>query len=134
MKPMICVLVFLAVCAAGVVSAQSSAVAESALRGKMVYEQHCLACHQADGSGVPSLAPPLVKGVFVDGDEAALIGIVLNGMEGVEIKGEIYANPMPSFAYLTNDEIADVLTYIRTNFRNKATPVKEEDVLKVREN
>lgn len=101
--------------------------------GKMLYEQHCLACHQADGSGVPNLAPPLVKGDFVGGEKKKLVEIVLNGLQGVEIKGENYANPMPAFDYLTDADIASVLTYVRTNFENNATPVTQEEVKEIRE-
>ena len=100
--------------------------------GRMVYEQSCLACHQADGSGVPSLAPPLIKGIFVGGDKKKLVEIVLNGLQGVEIKGEYYANPMPAFDYLSDEDIASVLTYIRTNFTNKESPVTAEEVEEIR--
>lgn len=100
--------------------------------GKAVYEQSCLACHQADGSGVPNLAPPLIKGTFVGGDKEKLVGIVLNGLQGVEIKGEYYANPMPAFDYLSDEDIANVLTYIRNNFTNKESPVTAEEVKKIR--
>jgi len=106
--------------------------AASAGRGKTVYEQHCLACHQADASGVPGLAPPLIEGMFVSGDKTRLIHVVLNGLQGVEIKGEHYANPMPGFAYLTDAEVADVLTYIRSNFKNKGDAVTEAEVKQAR--
>ena len=100
--------------------------------GKMIYEQSCLACHQADGSGVPGLAPPLIQGTFVKGDKEPLINTILKGMEGVEIKGEHYANPMPAFDYLSDQEIADVLTYVRTNFSNEEDPVTPGEVARVR--
>lgn len=111
---------------------QNSGDVAPAERGKMIYEQHCLACHQADGSGVPNLAPPLIEGEFVSGEKVQLINIILKGMEGVEIKGEYYANPMPAFDYLTDTEIADVLTYIRSNFKNNADPVSETEVNEIR--
>ena len=116
------------------VSAQDSqSVGPSADRGKMVYEQSCLACHQADGSGVPFLAPPLIEGIFVEGEKKKLIEIVLKGLEGVEIKREHYANPMPAFDYLTDAEIAEVLTYVRSNFKNDADAVTEEEVRSARQ-
>ena len=101
--------------------------------GKTLYEQHCLACHQADGSGVPNLAPPLIKGDFVAGEKKKLVEILLNGLQGVEIKGENYANPMPAFDYLSDEDIANVLTYVRTNFTNEETPVTAEEVKKIRQ-
>lgn len=110
----------------------SPAVKSSADRGKQIFEQTCLACHQADGAGVPHLAPPLVKGTFVNGDKAKLIGIVLHGLENVEINGEYYSNPMPSFDYLSDQDIADVLTYVRSNFSNSASAITTEEVTSVR--
>ena len=97
--------------------------------GKTVYEDNCLVCHQADGSGVPMLAPPLIKTSYVLGDKSRLIGIVLNGFnEDVEIEGEYYSNPMPAFLQLSDKEVADLLTYVRSNFENSASVVTEAEV------
>lgn len=101
-------------------------------RGKTVYDSYCLACHQMDGSGVPQLTPPLIKSTFVAGDKTKLIGIVLNGLQGVEINGETYDNPMPPFEALMDQEIADVLTFVRTNFGNQQPALSKEDVMKTR--
>ncbi len=121
----------LAIPSAGV--AQDSADVKSSLdRGKLIFEQNCLACHQADGSGVPHLAPPLIKGTFVGGDKMKVIGIVLHGLQNVEIKGEYYANPMPSFDYLSDREIADVLTFVRNSFSNDAGEVTSTEVTAAR--
>lgn len=117
----------------GNANAQNTPKTPAVERGKMVYVQNCLACHQADGSGVPGLAPPLIEGSFVSGEKTRLIEILLNGMQGVEINGEYYANPMPAFDYLSDTDIADVLTYIRSNFKNKAAAITETDVKKARE-
>lgn len=102
-------------------------------RGKKVYETYCLACHQADGSGVPRLNPPLAKVDYVTGDKKRLIGIILNGFsEEVEINGEYYNNVMAPHDFLKDGEIADVLTYIRNSFGNKASGVTEAEVKKER--
>ena len=102
----------------------------SFLKGEKTYAQYCLPCHQADGSGVPQLNPPLKNTSYVLGDEQKLIGIVMNGFsEGVEINGETYTNPMPSFgASLKDEEIADVLTYVRNSFGNKASEISAAQV------
>jgi mono/diheme cytochrome c family protein len=104
-------------------------------RGSKVYAQYCLSCHQAKGSGVPGLNPPLKNSPYVQGDESRLINIVLNGRtEGVEISGETFTNPMPPFgATLKDEEIADVLTYIRNSFGNKADAIKVSQVKAERE-
>lgn len=102
-------------------------------RGKTLYEQNCLACHQADGSGVPGLNPPLIKTNWVLGDKKQLITILLNGMdEEIEIDGEPYHNVMPPFNYLSDQDIADVLTYIRNNFTNKASTITAAEVTAAR--
>ena len=101
-------------------------------RGKTVYQQTCLPCHQSDGTGVQNLAPPLIKTSFVLGDKIRLINIVLKGLKGVEIDGNNYENPMSSFAILDDKQIADVLTYVRNSFGNKAGSVKVEEVERTR--
>ena len=110
-----------------------SVVAQSiADRGKEVYDQNCLACHQMDGGGVPMLTPPLVNAEWVQGDKVRLINVVLKGLQGVEINGEIYDNPMPPLTHLSDEDIAAVLTYVRANFNNKAGPIKKEEVIAAR--
>lgn len=102
-------------------------------RGKKVYVAYCLSCHQADGGGVPNLNPPLEKTSFVSGSKTKLIRVLLNGMNThEEIDGETYSNTMAPFNYLTDQQIADVLTYVRNSFGNKATVVTSGDVKYVR--
>jgi mono/diheme cytochrome c family protein len=102
--------------------------------GKPLYEQHCLACHQADGSGVPQMNPPLQKTTYVNGDPSTLIGIVLNGLnEDIEVNGEVYNNVMPAFGGILNDrQVADILTYVRSSFKNSSGPIAALQVKKER--
>jgi len=134
-KPRSLVFVVLALCASSMapinVWAQSGTTS-IADRGKEVYDQNCLACHQIDGSGVPMLTPSLVNAGYVQGDKVRLINIVLKGLKGVEIDGEMYDNPMPPLAHLPDEDIAAVLTYVRSNFTNKAGPIKKEEVAAAR--
>jgi mono/diheme cytochrome c family protein len=104
-------------------------------RGKMIYEQTCLPCHQADAGGVPGMNPPLRKSRYVQGAPAKLIGIVLQGLnDGVEIDGDTYSNPMPAFgAVLKDEDIADVLSYVRSHFGNKAGPISKPLVSRIRQ-
>lgn len=102
-------------------------------RGRKIYDTYCLACHQADGSGVPRLNPPLIKTKWVIGDKKQLITVILKGMdEPIEVDGEDYNNVMASHAFLNDQEVADVLTYIRNSFGNKATAVTAAEVKGVR--
>lgn len=102
-------------------------------RGKIVYASYCLTCHQADGGGVPNLNPPLIQTSYVLGSKDRLINVVLNGFtEHVDIDGESYSNNMPPFNALKDQQVADVLTYIRNNFGNKTSAVSSAEVQKVR--
>ena len=102
-------------------------------RGKKVYTQYCMACHQVDGSGVPGLNPPLEKTGHVLGSKTKLIRIVLKGMNThEEIDGETYSNIMAPHDHLTDQQIADVLTYVRNSFGNKAIAITPGDVKYVR--
>ena len=102
-------------------------------RGKKVYAQYCMACHQVDGGGVPGLNPPLEKTSHVLGSKTKLIRIVLKGMNThEEIDGETYSNIMAPHDHLTDQQIADVLTYVRNSFGNKATAITPGDVKYVR--
>lgn len=102
-------------------------------RGKVLYKQYCISCHQENGTGVPRMNPPLVKTEYVLGDKTRLIGILLNGLnEDVEINGEYYSNPMPSQAALKDQEIADILSYVRNSFGNKTSTVSAAEVTAVR--
>ena len=105
----------------------------SILRGKKVYDKVCLSCHMIDGGGVPHLNPPLIKTNYVVGDKKKIIGIVLNGMtDRIPIDDEYYSNNMASHKDLTDQQIADVLTYVRNSFGNKASAVTVAEVKAVK--
>lgn len=117
----------------GAVSAPMSEGETNILKGKVVYKQNCVACHQTDGNGVPSIYPPLKGTEWVLGDKESLVKLVLEGLNGsVKVNGTEYNGIMSSFSYLSDEEIAHVLTYIRANFGNTAPEITKEDVEKVR--
>ncbi len=109
---------------------QAAALKASMDRGKQVYQKRCLACHQADGGGVPRLNPPLEGSSNVKGnDKLKLVRVVVKGMtDRVEIDGEFYDNNMSANPDLTDEQIADVLTYIRNSWGNKASAVTVAEV------
>jgi len=119
----------------GVAAAVPQPIQAPVQRGKAIYEQTCLPCHQADAGGVPGMNPPLRKSPYVQGAPDRLIGIILKGLnEGVEIDGDTYSNPMPAFGGVLKDqEIADVLSYLRNHFGNKAGPINKPQVSRIRE-
>jgi len=101
--------------------------------GKQVYAQYCLSCHQVDGLGVPNMNPPLAKTSYVSGDKVRLIKVVLKGfVQNVDIDGESYSNNMPPHNFLTDRQIADVLTYIRNSFGNAGSAITVPQVNRVR--
>jgi Cytochrome c, mono- and diheme variants len=103
--------------------------AEKEHPGKAVYNRYCLTCHQTDGSGVPNMYPPLTPGSWVEKNSKELIAIMMKGLSGkIEVNGETYKNFMPSHAQLTDEQIADVLSYIRRSFGNNLDPVTAEMV------
>jgi mono/diheme cytochrome c family protein len=101
--------------------------------GAKLYQQYCMSCHQADGGGVPRMTPPLVNTEYVTGDKKRLISILLKGLnEPIIVNDEEYYNPMASFSFLSDQQIAAVLTFIRTQFDNKSTSVSVQEVSLVR--
>lgn len=109
---------------------QQSTLKASIDRGKVIYLQRCMACHQVDGGGVPRLNPPLDGASAVKGnDKLKLVRIIIKGMiDRVEIDGEYYDNNMSANPDLTDTQIADVLTYIRNSWGNKASAVTVAEV------
>ncbi|WP_297798305.1 c-type cytochrome [uncultured Eudoraea sp.] len=97
--------------------------------GKKVYRQVCLTCHQANGGGVPGLNPPLIKTDYVLGDKNTLLEIIIKGSEAqLEGNKSEYANVMQGYGMLGDEEIANVASYIRNSFGNKAEPITASEV------
>jgi mono/diheme cytochrome c family protein len=123
-------IVFLVAVAGIMIAAQTKPVPKKNMEaGKKVYDTYCLVCHQQDGAGVPRMNPPLIKTSFVLGDKKKLINIVLKGMnEEVEIEGNYYTNVMAPHDFLQDQEIADLLSFVRNSFGNKASMVSAAEV------
>lgn len=107
--------------------------------GEEVYEMACLSCHQADRKGLPGIYPPLTGTNRISGDTGALIKIVLHGLKGpVKVNGVDYgtgadAVPMPPMGGLKDQQIADVLNYLRRLEKAEGL-IKTEDISRVRRN
>jgi mono/diheme cytochrome c family protein len=114
-------------------STSSTSLKSSLARGETIYKKICLTCHQVDGSGVPNLNPPLIQTKWVLGSKTILVKQVVKGSNGtVEIDGDTFRNTMPPQPKLTDQEIADVLTYVRNSFGNKASQVSPVEVKSIR--
>jgi glucose/arabinose dehydrogenase/cytochrome c5 len=108
-------------------------VAEEFLAGKQIYDKFCVQCHMNNGKGAPGMNPPLAGVGFVTGDKTEVTKIILNGLsEPMLINGETFNNAMPSHAFLSDQQIADVLSYVRNTFGNKADKITPEEVAAIR--
>ena len=97
----------------------------------------CFTCHQANGEGLAGQFPPLAGSDWVLGDKDRLIKISMYGLMGeIEVNGVKYNNVMapPGIppGSLTDEQIANVLTYIRNDWGNSASAVSPEEVATVR--
>lgn len=102
--------------------------------GKIVFTGNCQSCHQTTGLGVAGQYPPLAASEYVAGSERRLGMILLKGLQGpVKVKGAPYNGQMPAWASSLNDKkIANVLTYIRQEWGNKAPEVSEAGIKALR--
>jgi len=103
-------------------------------QGKRVYEAVCALCHNPDGAGKPGQAPPFIKSELAVGNPNRMIRIPLNGLSGpVKVAGTDWNLSMPAMgAALSDDDLAAVLTYIRTSWGNNGSEISPEQVKKVR--
>jgi mono/diheme cytochrome c family protein len=106
----------------------------SAQSGAALYLGACAACHGADGKGQPPFMPPLAGNPAVlDPNASSLINLVLNGAEPLVVKGVPDAYRMPQFrVQMTDAQIADVLSFVRDAWGNKAPAVPSDQVKKLR--
>ena len=107
-------------------------VPEQIKSGKELYGRTCFACHQSEGQGVPNAFPPLAKSDFLNANQDRAISAVLHGLSGeVTVNGKKFNNVMTS-QNLTDEEIADVLTYVYNSWGNNKTVVTPGKVQAVR--
>lgn len=101
-------------------------------RGKKVYLSSCFACHMQDGKGLPNIFPPLADSDYLRADKERAIRVVLKGLSGpITVNGKSYNNLMPPQEF-TNEQIADVLTYVMNAWGNDYGTVTVAEVKQVR--
>jgi mono/diheme cytochrome c family protein len=103
--------------------------------GRAIYQDRCAPCHDSDGTGISTLFPRLAKAPLVQSaDPTTLIRVVLIGNRAGATAAAPTAPAMPPFGWnLSDQEIADVLTYVRNAWGNAAQPVQPADVAKLRD-
>jgi mono/diheme cytochrome c family protein len=119
--------------AAAALFAPAVAGAQKAKTGPEVFAT-CTTCHQATGLGLPGAFPPLAGSEWVLGKPEIPIAIVLHGLQGeITVKGAKFQSLMVPWGTTFNDqEIANVVTYVRSQWGNKASAVTAADVAKIR--
>ena len=104
-----------------------------AVGGQAVYNAYCISCHQADGKGDGNRFPPLDGSEWVTGDKERLINVLLKGVTGpIHVKKQAFTGEMPAHDFLSDEDIAKVLTYIRSNFTNDADAIQTSEVTQAR--
>lgn len=124
---------FSAALTALLLTAPAALQAQKARTGAEVYAT-CAACHMANGAGMGSVFPPLAASEWVNGKPEIPIAIVLHGMQGeVTVNGAKFNSVMTPWASMFSDEdVANVVTYIRSQWGNKSSAVTTAQVAAVR--
>jgi nitrite reductase (NO-forming) len=102
-------------------------------KGKRLFLQNCAMCHQLEGQGLPQVFPPLARSDFLMADKNRSMQIVLKGLSGpITVNGNPYDGVMPP-VLLTDEQVANVLTYVRNSWGNQGEAVSPHEVTRVRE-
>ncbi len=110
-----------------------AADAEQMKRGAAVYARTCIVCHQPTGKGLPPVFPSIAETPIVVGNPELPIKFITNGLIGpITVGGMTFNSAMPPVAGVSDQDIADVLTYVRQSFGNKGNPVTVDQVKAVR--
>jgi mono/diheme cytochrome c family protein len=101
-------------------------------RGKDLYTTYCMQCHMDSGQGLEGVNPPLAKSDYLMADKNRSIQQILKGAEGeMKVNGKTYTQPMPAVD-LKDEEVSDILNYVRNSFGNKGAAVTPDEVKAVR--
>ncbi len=107
---------------------QEDNLPQSIKRGESVYQANCASCHMPEGEGVEAVFPPLAKTDYIKNAKRA-IGIILAGQEGeITVNGKTYNTAMTALPQLTDQEVADVLNFVRNSWGNKNPVIKAAQV------
>lgn len=100
----------------------------SMARGKSSYSIYCQSCHADRGQGIEGVFPPLAKSDYLMEDRKRAIQSVLYGVSGeIKVNGQTYNQPMAGFDG-TDEQVSDILNYIRNSFGNKGGAISAEEV------
>lgn len=104
----------------------------SMARGKEVYTAYCVTCHLEQGEGIEGVYPPLAKSDYLMADKKRSIDQILKGVNGeIKVNGKTYNGEMTGFD-LSDQEVSDLLNYIRNSWGNKGEAIRPEEVTATR--
>ena len=110
-------------------STKDQALQQYFVRGEELYAKHCSNCHQMDGKGLGLLYPPVDKSDFMDSDFAQVICLMEYGKRGaLVVNGKSFNQPMPGIPSLTDQEIAQIATYLYNNWDRQKGLIDENQV------
>jgi nitrite reductase (NO-forming) len=119
--------------AARAAKAGALTVEEQIRAGQVLFAGTCSTCHQANGQGLPGVFPPLAKSDYFAKEPTRIVDTVLRGLSGaIKVNGEPYNSVMPPLAQLTDDEIANIATYLLNSWDNPGGRITKEQVAKRR--
>ena len=118
---------------AEVASANAPTLADRIKKGEAVFNVACSACHQPSGLGLPGAFPPLAKSDYLLKNPKRSIEVVLKGLQGEIVVNNVkYNSVMPAMPQLSDDEIADVLTFALNSWSNKGGAINANEVATAR--
>jgi len=104
---------------AEIVIAQAGAEKATENGPTALYLANCAACHQADGQGLPGAFPPLANSDLISGDPWQIMEATVKGMSGpITVNGQEYDGVMPAMSYMSDEDLAKVLTYVLNSWGN----------------
>lgn len=117
-----------------IISDSLASFSKNLSEGALLYQKHCASCHMPSGGGIPGTFPPLREAPAVTGAKEALVTTVLTGnANAAGDDGSEYTETMPAFQFLSDEEIARILTYIRSHLGNNASKISQSEVKEIRE-
>ena len=101
--------------------------------GKALFAGTCSTCHQPDGKGMAGVFPPLAKSDYIAADKSRLAKVILHGLQGpVKVNGVDYNSIMPPMSQLTDDEVANISTFVLNSWGNPGGKISKEEAAEIR--
>ncbi|MBO9718268.1 MAG: nitrite reductase, copper-containing [Pseudoxanthomonas sp.] len=102
--------------------------------GKALFAGTCATCHQPEGQGLPGVFPPLAKSDYIAADPRHVPTVILHGLVGkVRVNGQDYDSNMPPMSQLTDDEVANIATFVLNSWGNPGGRISKAEVAEIRQ-